>query len=162
MPKGLVLAAAGVFVVLASMSTAAQAAGGGRAAAACSNETVTVFGKSIRLRLVLHGNVSCNEARRTIRTYFRQATFRRCRAAGNICGLEVPGGWTCALAGAASEAPLIAGCFRSGARVKVYEVTRSPKAVTPLRVSADAPSRFVGAFRRYAIHTFTGYAGGFS
>lgn len=35
---------------------------------------------------------------------------------------------------------------------------RAPKALTPLRVSTDEPSRFSGMFRRYAIHTFTGYA----
>ena len=35
---------------------------------------------------------------------------------------------------------------------------RTPKALSPLRVNADEPSRFSGVFRRYAIHTFTGYA----
>ena len=35
---------------------------------------------------------------------------------------------------------------------------RIPKALSPLRVDAQGPPRFSGAFRRYAIHTFTGYA----
>jgi hypothetical protein len=35
---------------------------------------------------------------------------------------------------------------------------RSPKALLPLRVSAGDSSRFAGLFRRYAIHSFTGYA----
>jgi hypothetical protein len=35
---------------------------------------------------------------------------------------------------------------------------RTPKALSPLRASAQEPSRFSGVFRRYAIHTFTGYA----
>lgn len=35
---------------------------------------------------------------------------------------------------------------------------RAPKALTPLRISTDQPSRFSGLFRRYAVHTFTGYA----
>ena len=37
---------------------------------------------------------------------------------------------------------------------------RAPKALSPLRVGADDPSRFAGLFRRYAIHSFTGYASG--
>ncbi|HEX5714460.1 MAG TPA: SHOCT domain-containing protein [Solirubrobacterales bacterium] len=35
---------------------------------------------------------------------------------------------------------------------------RAPKALSPLRVKAEDPSRFAGLFRRYAIHSFTGYA----
>jgi hypothetical protein len=35
---------------------------------------------------------------------------------------------------------------------------RAPKALTSLRISSDDQSRFSGMFRRYAIHTFTGYA----
>ena len=35
---------------------------------------------------------------------------------------------------------------------------RAPKALSPLRVSADDPSRFAGLFSRYAIHAFTGHA----
>lgn len=35
---------------------------------------------------------------------------------------------------------------------------RIPKALSPLRVDAREPSRFSGVFRRYAVHSFTGYA----
>ena len=35
---------------------------------------------------------------------------------------------------------------------------RAPKALVPLRVDKDNPSRFSGLFRRYAIHTYTGFA----
>lgn len=35
---------------------------------------------------------------------------------------------------------------------------RAPKALLPLRVSRDDPSRFAGLFRRYAIGTITGFA----
>ncbi len=35
---------------------------------------------------------------------------------------------------------------------------RTPKALSPLRVSRQDSSRFAGLFRRYAIHTFTGFA----
>jgi hypothetical protein len=127
--KAVATTAVGV-IVIALMSTAAQATGAGSIATGCSNETVTAFGKTTTLRFVLHG-VSCTEAHRTIRAYFREATPQRCRQAGNICGLEVPGGWSCALAGAASEAPLLAGCFRGGASVKVYPATPPSKAPPP-------------------------------
>jgi hypothetical protein len=128
--KAVAATAMGVIALLALMGAGAQATGAGGIAAGCSNETVTVFGKTTTVRFVLHG-VSCSEAHRTIRAYFGEATPQRCRQAGNICGLEVPGGWSCALAGAASEAPLIAGCFRGGASVKVYPATPPSKAPPP-------------------------------
>jgi hypothetical protein len=127
MLKAVARPALGVIVVLALMSTFAQTSHAGSVAPGCSNETVAVFGKTTPLRFVLR-SVSCSEAHRTIRAYFREATPARCRRAGNICGLAVSGGWDCALAGAASEAPLIAGCFRGNASVKVYPATPPHKA----------------------------------
>jgi hypothetical protein len=35
---------------------------------------------------------------------------------------------------------------------------RAPKALVPLRVDSGDPSRLSGLFRRYAIHTYTGFA----
>jgi len=35
---------------------------------------------------------------------------------------------------------------------------RAPKALVPLRVDKGDPSRFSGLFRRYRIHTYTGFA----
>jgi hypothetical protein len=117
----------GIVVALAVLATGAHATGGGKIAAACSNQTVAVFGKPTRLRFVLYGKVSCKEAHRTIRTYFRKAAAGPCN--GNICPFDLPGGWSCALPGAASEAPLMAGCFRGRASVKVYKARRAEAVV---------------------------------
>jgi hypothetical protein len=130
--RGLVLAAVAV-ALLALLALAAigatPSAGAAKSKAVCPGETLAVFGKPTRLRFALHGGVSCKVGRRTIAAYFRKATDRRCRAAGNICALKVAGGWSCALAGAASEAPLVAGCFRGRASVKAYRV--APASTVP-------------------------------
>ena len=65
-------------VLIALVATSAPAS-----AAGCSNQTIAVFGKPTQLRFVLHGRVSCTRAHRTIRTYFHQATPRRCASRGN-------------------------------------------------------------------------------
>ena len=83
-----------------------------------------MFGKPTQLRFALHGRVSCKQAHRTIRAYLHQATPRSCSSRGNICNLDVAGGWSCSLPGAASEAPLVAGCFRGHAYVKAYAVPK--------------------------------------
>ncbi len=118
----------GALVLLALVATSAPAS-----AAACSNQTIAVFGKPTRLRFVLHGHVSCTRAHRTVRTYLRRATPQRCSSLGNICNLAVGGGWTCSLPGAASEAPLVAGCFRGKAFVKAYAVPKGPAKVSEFR-----------------------------
>ena len=96
-------------------------------AAACSNQTVAMAGKPTLLRFVRHGHVSCKRAHRLIRTYFRRATPERCSSRGNICNLDLPGGWSCALPGYVNGQPLVAGCFRGHAFVKAYLAKRGPK-----------------------------------
>ena len=124
------LAAGGAIAVLALMSSGAQATGGGKIATGCSNETVAVFGKPTTLRFVLHG-VSCRQAQKLIRTYFRTATSRSCRNRGTICILDFPGGWTCSFI-FAGEGPGFAGCFQLRShRFKVYKAARPKR--TPHR-----------------------------
>jgi hypothetical protein len=124
------LAAGGAIAVLALMSTGAQATGGGRTTAACSNETVSVFGKPTTLRFALHG-VSCRKAHSLIRAYFRKATTQSCRNRGTNCILHFRGGWTCSET-FAGEGPSFAGCFQSRShRFKVYKAARPKR--TPRR-----------------------------
>ena len=117
-------------------------------ASACAPETLDGFGRSVRLQFALGGRVSCNQAHRTMRTYFQDATPAHCRTAGNICGLTVRGGWHCALPGAASEAPLVAGCFRGSSSVQVYpapQLTRNQRH-TILRVPSTRPGSTMNGF----------------
>jgi hypothetical protein len=119
------LAFVGALIVLALIAPTAPAA-----AATCSNQTISAFGKQTRLRYVLHGHVTCKQAHQTIRAYLRKATPQNCRSLGNICNLQVAGGWTCSLPGSALEAPLVAGCFRGHANVRAYAVPKGPPKVS--------------------------------
>jgi hypothetical protein len=50
-------------------------------------------------RLALRGEVSCAQARRTLRAFLRDANSGAC-GSGRICGIRQPGGWQCAFLGA--------------------------------------------------------------
>jgi len=133
-----------VIVALALMSTGAGAAGGGRIASACSNQTVNggkYVGK-VTLRFVLIGKVSCTEGHRNIRAFFHHVAVGPCE--GNICGIDLPGGWTCSWPQGDGD---FAGCFRAatGAKIRVYKVNGHATEST-LHLSELAPAaRGVGA-----------------
>jgi len=100
------------------------APGGLRPAAACADQTVN-FGanaKPLTLRFVLHGNVTCREAHRTMRAYARALAAGRCET--RICTqMRFAGGWTCAAPSAAESRPggIVASCTRPRARFDVYK-----------------------------------------
>ncbi|HVN41954.1 MAG TPA: hypothetical protein VMT50_04165 [Steroidobacteraceae bacterium] len=132
--KALPLAAVGVIAVLALMSSGAQATGGARIAAACSNETVnggkyvevlTLRGE-LTLRFVLIGSVTCDEAHRLVRAYFgKMAADQQCGTRNSFCELQFAGGWDCFVIPAAqSQDGASAGCARTGAKIRLYKVTR--------------------------------------
>jgi hypothetical protein len=116
----------GIVVALALLASGARATGGGRSASACSNETVNggkYVGK-LTLRFVLLGNVSCKEAHRLIRAYYRRVKTGPCE--GNQCIVKFAGGWTCSFFNASESKETggtIAGCIRSatGVRIRVYK-----------------------------------------
>ena len=148
MRKRMTFIPVGVIVALVLMSTAAGAAGGGRMASACSNQTFNggkYVGK-VTLRFVLIGKVSCTEAHRNIRAFFHHVAIGPCE--GNICGIDLPGGWTCSWPGYAGEGDDdFAGCFRAatGAKIRVYKVNSHASAASTLHLSELAPARGAGA-----------------
>jgi hypothetical protein len=121
----------GIIVALALLASGAQATGGGRVASACSNETVNggrYVGK-LTIRLGLVGRVSCDEAHRVIRTYFREMSAGHCGVQNNFCDLVLPGGWGCSIFPAAEEketSGAFVGCYEmaTGAKIRVYKVSR--------------------------------------
>lgn len=121
----LVLAVACVTVMASLASVPGQAATRHRlSSAACSNETINVFGK-VAVRFVLHGQVSCGEARRTMRAYALAIVKGRCPT--EICTeVTFPGGLTCSTAVRTLQGPNRPtwGCERSGASFDVYKVRR--------------------------------------
>lgn len=123
--SSLALGGLAVIVVLALTGADARATSEGGAAAACSNQAATVVGKPTTLRFVLHG-VSCSEAHRLIRRYFRAVTPQSCATRGTICLFEFPGGWSCSFI-FAGEGPGTAGCFQARTRhsFKVFALARS-------------------------------------
>jgi len=125
MRKGLGLAAVGAIVVFVMVGSAgALASGSARIASACLNKRLSAFGPQVTFRLVLHGKVSCNTARRTRRAYERALLAGRCRS--RICGVVFAGGWTCSSTSAVEERQdggLAGGCERTGASFKVYTVS---------------------------------------
>lgn len=99
-------------------------------AAACSNKTVTVFGKPTRLRFVVRGKVSCSAARSIMRAYFRAASPRSCPSHGTACLMSLSGGWNCLLALPSQPPPFVAECSRGrlprpAATVTVYTATHA-------------------------------------
>ena len=114
-----------ILAALAPIATGARATGGGRIATACSNETVNPGFGNVTARFVLHGNVSCTEAHRTMRAYARAIADGRCTS--EICTEVVfAGGWTCSATIPALQRPNrpLWGCERSGASFDVYKATR--------------------------------------
>lgn len=77
------LTTAALIMVLALTSTGAQATGSARIATACSNETVNAGFGNVTGRFVLHRNVSCREAHRTMQAYARAIADGRCTS--EIC-----------------------------------------------------------------------------
>ena len=95
--------------ILALASSGAVASGAAKTGSTCAYKTS---------RLVLHGNVSCSEARRTMSSWERAQSSNRCREAN--CG--VGGGWECY-----SEIRTLGdevGCMRRRASFKVVAVSR--------------------------------------
>ena len=120
-------------MVLALTSTGAQATGSARIATACSNETVN-GGKYVEvpelrgeltLRFVLIGSVTCDEAHRLVRAYFRKvaAGAGQCGKQNSFCELQLAGGWDCFVVPAAqSQDGAHADCARTGATIRLYRV----------------------------------------
>ena len=111
-------------IVTPAPAGAGIAPGGLRLATACANQTAN-FGANARtltLRFVLHGNVTCREAHRTMRAYARALAAGRCET--RICTqVRFAGGWTCSVLSAAEARPggVVAGCTRPRARFDVYK-----------------------------------------
>jgi hypothetical protein len=124
----------GAVVALALLATGVMATYGlGKTAAACSNETINeakYLGK-VTYRFVLKGNVSCNEAHRTLRAYIRAVAAGRCPS--RICTEVVfAGGWTCSATSAAEQQTnggLLAGCDRRRASFVVYRASHADAVV---------------------------------
>lgn len=103
--------------ILALASSGAVASGAAKTGSTCAYKTS---------RLVLHGNVSCSEARRTMSSWERAQSSNRCREAN--CG--VGGGWECY-----SEIRTLGdevGCMRRRASFKVVAVSRRANAASRL------------------------------
>jgi hypothetical protein len=134
MRTGLGLTTVALIIVLALTSTGAQATRGARIASTCSNETVnggkyveelTLRGE-LTLRFVLIGSVTCDEAHRLVRAYFgKMAADQQCGKLNSFCDLQFAGGWDCFIIPAAqSQDGAIAGCARTGAKIRLYKVKR--------------------------------------
>lgn len=138
LPFGFAVMSAGPAAAHSPLSQAAADVDGSDATA-CSNETVSDFGKPTTLRFALYG-VSCSQAHTLIRAYFKTATTQSCRNAGTECILDFPGGWSCSFI-IATEGPGLAGCFKSQSEhFKVFRVTRP---------AAGAPAARVYFFPKY-------------
>jgi hypothetical protein len=112
-----------VVLVLAlgfTASVGAMKTPGGHTASACSDEFVhNAAGGETYWGFALRGSVSCSEGHSLIRDYFRRATAGGCRGLGTACGIGLPGGWRCALAGY-SGPRIEASCDRGSASVGVF------------------------------------------
>lgn len=115
-----------IVVALALVSTNALASRGARIASSCLVQAVRPgLGKATQ-RVVLHGKVSCSQARRTYLAFLRDEDSGAC-GSGRICGVLQPGGWQCSfLSSVESKADggRLAGCFRAGASFGVYNLPR--------------------------------------
>jgi hypothetical protein len=98
--------------------------GGARLAVACADQTDT-FGaglKPLTVRFLLHGNVTCREAHRTMRAYARAVAAGRCPT--RICAqVRFAGGWQCAARSAAESRRdgVLGGCSRLRASFDFYK-----------------------------------------
>lgn len=131
-------------VLVVTVTVAVAGSGPARAAAACANETVSFPSGKLTLRFVLHGNVGCAEAHRTMRAYGRALREGRCPT--RICTeVEFAGGWTCSVPSAAEELPSgpIAGCERSNASFEVHKA-RKHKAGTLHLSEFRSPDKLIG------------------
>ena len=130
MRKRLGLIPIAAIVSLALMPTGASASNrGGRVVTACSNVTVNggKYGGKVTLRFGLIGSVSCNEAHRVVRAYYRKVAAGQCGAQNNFCNLQFSGGWDCGFFFATESKETggaVAGCARASASIRLYEVAR--------------------------------------
>jgi hypothetical protein len=120
-----VLASTTVLVValLASVPTALASndhPNSARAASHCGDETIRTATGPTRMRVVLHGRVSCFTAHATLHSYFARVPGQ-CRGSG--CFIELSGGWTCSTSPGevTRETGEITTCTRRSARVKTYK-----------------------------------------
>jgi hypothetical protein len=118
-----------IVVALALVSSAALATGGATIASPCLVQIGTASGKPTTWRLVLHGKVSCAQARRTYDAFFRDEDSGAC-GSGQICGIRQPGGWQCAFLNAVEskgDHGLQADCSRRGASIDAYDAASKTK-----------------------------------
>ena len=132
MRKGPSFIPVAVIVALAFVTPCVAASDrGGRVASVCSNVTVNggKYVGQLTLRFVLIGRVSCSEARRLVRAYFRKMAAGQCGVQNNFCNLQFPGGWDCSIFFATESQETggaVAGCARSEhEKIRLYKVTRS-------------------------------------
>lgn len=115
-----------VVVALALVSSGALATVGARIASPCRVQAVRPEVGKVTQRVVLHGKVSCSQARRTYLAFLRDEDSGAC-GSGRICGVLQPGGWQCSfLSSVESKADggLQARCSRAGASFGVYNLAR--------------------------------------
>jgi hypothetical protein len=92
---------ASICAAVAMSSTAFGEGRNGQAAAYCSPALIRTFNGYVRMRFMLHGQVSCATAHRVVRTYYAQAP-RRCQGSG--CFIALSHGWSCETASPANVA----------------------------------------------------------
>lgn len=111
----------GVVVALALLAAGALATGGLRIVPTCANVTVNPpHGGPLTIRLALKGRVTCAEAQRTVRAYYRPGL--KCEGSG--CFAKLPGGWLCSHVSAIEEKDGVqGGCQRKGASIEEYKVS---------------------------------------
>lgn len=116
-------AMAAITVVVVLMTTGAQARRDGAIASPCLVQIGTASGKATTWRLVLHGKVSCAQARRRFDAFRRDVDSGAC-GSGQICGIRQPGGWQCAFLSVVEskgDHGLLADCSRRGASIDAYD-----------------------------------------
>ena len=136
-------------VVVVLTTTGAQARRDGSTLSPCLVQIGTASGKATTWRLVLHGKVSCAQARRTFDAFRHDEDSGAC-GSGQICGIRQPGGWQCAflsaVGGQGRPRPLGGlqppGCVNRCLRrrwQREEDVNWAPPAACP-RADARAPS----------------------
>jgi hypothetical protein len=118
------LLCAAIVVALALVSTDALARDGARIASSCQVQGVRPVAGRFTQRLVLHGEVSCAQARRTYLAFLHDADSGAC-GSGRICGVLQPGGWQCSFLSSVesnADGGLLAGCSREGASFGAYNL----------------------------------------
>ncbi len=126
-----------VVVALALVSSGAVATVGARIASSCRVRAVRPEVGKVTQRVVLHGKVSCSQARRTYLAFLRAEDSGAC-GSGRICGVLQAGGWQCSFLSSVEskeDGGLQARCSRKGSSFGVYNVAaktgraRDPAAV---------------------------------